>query len=297
MTERRLSAVEHRSTVGSWRFISRDIDPWLRPYVIGISAFEGVDRPSGHGLGSPSAELVVSLGGWSEWSARGQPNDDFRTEKPFLSGLRESSKTYKLEKGFSGILVDLTALGARRVIGAPMFTLANREVEASEILGTGITALHHRLLAVRGWEERFDELERYVGSRIEASPPCPCEIRQAWEATVACRGKMRIGAFGRTSSMGSRWMRELFKREFGLPPKRLAELVRFDHAIALATRRPELSWSSVAYQAGYYDQAHLINDVRARTGLSPTALRSELAPDRWMAGPDRPPGAIPDVVA
>jgi len=297
MTDRRPSMVEHRSTVGSWRFISRDPHPWLRPYVIGISAFEGVDRPTGLGLGSPSAELVISLGGWSEWLPRGRSKGEFRTGEPFISGLREVSKTYRLEKGYSGILVDLTALGARRVLGTPMSDLANREVEAREVLGAGITDLQGRLVAARGWAERFDELERYVGSRIEASSPCPGEVRVAWESIAASRGRVRIDALSRAAALGSRRMRDLFKVEFGLSPKRLVDLVRFDHAIALATREPDLSWSAVAYRAGYYDQAHLINDVRARTGLAPTACRQELAPERWMAGPDRPPGALSGVVA
>lgn len=289
--------VEHRSAVGFWRFISRDPHPWLRPYVIGISAFEGVHRPVGHGLGSPSAELVFSLGGWSAWSSPGQATDAFKTDEPFISGLRECSKCYSLEDGYSGILVDLTPLGARRVLGVPMSNVANREVEAREIVGACVTRLQHRLLAASGWAERFDELERFVGSRIEMSSPCAGGVRVAWDALVESRGRIRIDDLSRAAAMGSRRMRDIFKAEFGLSPKRLADLVRFDHAIALATRKPDLSWSEVAYRAGYYDQAHLINDLRDRTGLTPTALRHDLAPERWMAGPDRPPGAIQGVVA
>ena len=43
-------------------------------------------------------------------------------------------------------------------------------------------------------------------------------------------------------------------------------LLRFDHARELAGTMP---WTEVAFECGYYDQSHLINDFRAVTGRSP----------------------------
>lgn len=65
----------------------------------------------------------------------------------------------------------------------------------------------------------------------------------------------------------------------GLSPKRMARLVRFDHAAALLSRPATGGLAGVAAAAGYYDQSHFTNDVRAFTGLTPRQLLAGRLPD------------------
>ena len=58
-----------------------------------------------------------------------------------------------------------------------------------------------------------------------------------------------------------------FREEIGLPPKAVARLFRFEHALELADGGA--GWAEVAVAAGYYDQAHLINEFRSITGITP----------------------------
>ena len=60
---------------------------------------------------------------------------------------------------------------------------------------------------------------------------------------------------------------------FGYGPQHLGRVLRLGRAVAQADRG--VAWAEVAQRAGYADQAHLARDVRAMTGLSPTALRRE----------------------
>ena len=62
-----------------------------------------------------------------------------------------------------------------------------------------------------------------------------------------------------------------FRREIGLTPKAAARVIRFDRARRLLPRH---SGAVVAAECGYADQAHLIREFVAFTGLSPT---------RWLA--------------
>ncbi|CAM5715729.1 hypothetical protein SCALM49S_04688 [Streptomyces californicus] len=86
------------------------------------------------------------------------------------------------------------------------------------------------------------------------------------------------------------WSR--FRSQLGLAPKHAARLVRFDHAARLlAAGHPA---ARVAASTGYADQPHLHREVRAFTGMTPTALAAApwLAIDdvAWPAPPADPPG-------
>jgi AraC-like DNA-binding protein len=72
-----------------------------------------------------------------------------------------------------------------------------------------------------------------------------------------------------------------FRREVGLPPKTVARLLRFERARELAQRPNRAGWAEIAFDCGYYDQAHLINEFRAVTGRAPETFLQDAA----AAGP------------
>jgi AraC-like DNA-binding protein len=55
----------------------------------------------------------------------------------------------------------------------------------------------------------------------------------------------------------------------GLAPKALARTLRFQNALRLAGRGLSRSWSGIAAECGYADQAHLIREFRALSGATP----------------------------
>ena len=60
---------------------------------------------------------------------------------------------------------------------------------------------------------------------------------------------------------------------FGYGPQHLGRVLRLGRAVARADQGAR--WADVAGASGYADQAHLSRDLRALTGLTPTALRAE----------------------
>jgi AraC-like DNA-binding protein len=63
-------------------------------------------------------------------------------------------------------------------------------------------------------------------------------------------------------------LRNLFGREVGLSPKHFARIGRVRRVLSLAGQR---RWATVAEDAGFFDQAHMISDFRAFMGVSPEA--------------------------
>jgi transcriptional regulator GlxA family with amidase domain len=76
--------------------------------------------------------------------------------------------------------------------------------------------------------------------------------------------------------VSERHLRRVFRKAVGMSPKGFARLARFRHALRMVREDSRLSWATIAAAAGYYDQAHLIEEFRAIAGVTPRVLLSEI---------------------
>jgi len=90
------------------------------------------------------------------------------------------------------------------------------------------------------------------------------------------RGAASVSALAAELGLSERQLERRFLERVGLGPKRLARIVRFEHALELARQSPA-SQAEIAARAGYSDEPHLVREVRALSGLSFQALRRERA--------------------
>nr|WP_246347860.1 helix-turn-helix domain-containing protein [Brevundimonas variabilis] len=78
--------------------------------------------------------------------------------------------------------------------------------------------------------------------------------------------------------LSPRQLQRRFIEQVGLSPKLYARTVRFDAVLEARRKDPSLSWTDLAHRHGYFDQAHLLRDAHAFTGLPPSSLIPEGQP-------------------
>jgi AraC-like DNA-binding protein len=70
-----------------------------------------------------------------------------------------------------------------------------------------------------------------------------------------------------------RQLQRLFKKEMGIGPKDFINFVRYQFAIqAIRTVDPTKSLFDIAFDTGYYDHAHLTNEIKKYAGIPPSRL-------------------------
>lgn len=62
---------------------------------------------------------------------------------------------------------------------------------------------------------------------------------------------------------------DLFKKYVGVSPKSYLRIIRFQKVILEIEKNREINWSTIAYDCGYYDQSHFINDFKKFSGFTP----------------------------
>jgi AraC-like DNA-binding protein len=215
----------------------------------------------------PGSHVVVILTLEEHWLINGERRTSF------AGGLHEAQVTTEHPGRTFGIHVDLDPLGARALFGLPLHELANRTVEVDDVLDEPF--LTERLAESRDWAGRFKLLDEMFTRRLADARPSR-EIAWAWRALQATHGRAVIGALAEELGWSRKRIVSRFRDEIGLPPKAVAKLIRFERARRLAGTLP---WAALAFECGYYDQSHLINDFRAITGRTPeTFLQDPTAP-------------------
>ncbi len=160
-----------------------------------------------------------------------------------------------------------------------MHELTNRVVELEDLLGPRTALLVERLYDAPGWAERFDVLDAALARRLADTPPPAPEVAWAWDRLHATDGAFPVTALASELGWSRRRLGAAFRDQVGLPPKLLARILRFDRVVArLRTQDPE-RWADVAYDAGYYDQAHFNRDFRELAGITPSAFLASRLPD------------------
>ena len=105
---------------------------------------------------------------------------------------------------------------------------------------------------------RFRSIERFAA---DAPRPDPLAEAVWWGAD--------LGAIGRGFGYGERQVRRRILAATGHAPKRLMRIARMQRL--LLDGRGE-SWARSAVEHGFYDEAHMANDVRDLAGATPHAL-------------------------
>lgn len=166
--------------------------------------------------------------------------------------------------------VAAAALGASPELSGTMAPLA-------DVWGRDAERVEDRLRAAASWDERFTIAADVLGRRLDARSPVDPEVAHAWRRTLTSRGLVRVDSLAGEVGWSRKRLWSRFGAQLGTSPKRVARLVRFDHAAHLLAAGHAAA--SVAAESGYVDQSHLHHEVKAFTGLTPSAVA--VAP--WLA--------------
>jgi methylphosphotriester-DNA--protein-cysteine methyltransferase len=89
---------------------------------------------------------------------------------------------------------------------------------------------------------------------------------------------VRIGKIAETIGISHKHLLREFDRCVGLTPKLFARLCAFQRVIQSVGQKAEVDWAGTAAMCGYHDQAHLIHEFRAFSGLTPAHYLTKRGP-------------------
>jgi AraC-like DNA-binding protein len=142
-----------------------------------------------------------------------------------------------------------------------------------------LTGLGVRFDRIRRLAEVGEAAERIAGAMIELLAGISNCKREVDPLTSAVANELRkAGAPPRIADMAKlfdvseRTLRRRFEQNIGVPPKYYARQFRLKQLLLEMDRHQNPKWATLALDFGYFDQAHMIDDVRSLTGIRPSTL-------------------------
>ena len=284
-----MRVAEHTSELGRWDEVERAADPRLRPYVHGYFATSSsLVRPAWE-RHLPAAEVPMVLN-FGASHTREDPRWDSgpqRLDHAWVTGLQTR---YHLGEAIGErrfMVVRFTPLGAHLFLRLSMESLTDRVVPLDQVDPRIASLVSDHVMVARGWAERFDAMEQLIASRV-AGCAVPPDVEWAWDGLARTWGRTPVASLAAGAGCSHRHLIQQFRTCIGLPPKRVAMLLRFHRSISAVTRsgpadspnRPYLEgsappaadarWAHIAAACGYFDQSHLIHEFRAFAGATPS---------------------------
>jgi AraC-like DNA-binding protein len=186
-------------------------------------------------------------------------------------GVRVSGKNIEC------VQVRLTPMVAHAVLGVCPSELERAVVALDDLWGRDASRILERLGATQSWDERFALTEAALVRRRASGPTVDREVAWVWDRMVVNRGWVRVDELAVEIGWSRKRLWTRFRSQIGMPPKRAAKLIRFDHAAHRLSAGHGAA--SVAAETGYVDQSHLHRDVLEFTGGTP----STMVDDTWLA--------------
>lgn len=90
----------------------------------------------------------------------------------------------------------------------------------------------------------------------------------AVSAINLCGGDISVSRLAETVCLINKQFQRIFSEHVGAMPKEFMRIVRFHKALFTLQNNPSLSFTQLAYECGYYDQAHLTNEFKLFSGYS-----------------------------
>jgi AraC-like DNA-binding protein len=124
----------------------------------------------------------------------------------------------------------------------------------------------------RGVEEIEDFL---IGKRLNTLFK-PQQLRASAKLLYRTKGKFRVAELADYLNLSMRQVQRQFDEATGVSPKTLARTIRFEAIQKHLMLEPDTKLTDLAYEFGYTDQAHFINDFKAFMNKTPGEFAEEM---------------------
>ncbi|WP_116952444.1 helix-turn-helix domain-containing protein [Jiangella endophytica] len=152
----------------------------------------------------------------------------------------------------------------------PAAALTDPVTPLADLWGADGGAVRERVLVAATPGERLDALERVLLARLRAAGLPGPDGAVVYAVAALDRGAA-VGVVAERIGASASTLQRRFRAAVGLSPKQFGRVRRLQRVLRAVTTPggPAPDWAEVAARHGYFDQAHLVNDFRALTGLTP----------------------------
>ncbi|MDP4217717.1 MAG: helix-turn-helix domain-containing protein [Bacteroidota bacterium] len=244
----------------------------LRPFISNFTYYKGYrpDHRIDRYLPNGNIEIIIDLTDRPKYIYDNQTLTEKQAcKRIWISGMRDEFITIPSGLDAEMFIIEFKKGMAYPMLGLPLTEITGTVVHGELILDKVFLELRERLFTCAQAGEMFVLAERLLarqfGSRLTVNP----FVEFAVGKILGSPTSLSIRSVADKTGYSARHFIRIFSDHVGVTPKRFLRIIRFQRAINEIEVKGSIPWAALAYDCGYYDQAHFISDFKSFSGLTP----------------------------
>lgn len=184
-----------------------------------------------------------------------------------LTGLHDSYRLFKNSADTGTILVYFKEAGAAAFFKQPIHEVFRESISLDNfMLRSALLIIEEQIAEAKTDIQRINVVEQFLIARMK-QPVTDNLVLTALSLMYKSKGNIRIKDLMQQLHISQSPLEKRFRNVVGASPKKFASIVRFKHTIQ--QYNPQNPLTNLAYEAGFYDQAHFIREFKNFTGETP----------------------------
>jgi AraC-like DNA-binding protein len=166
----------------------------------------------------------------------------------------------------------LLPAGWASLMGVEAPNYIDRAFDARLIFGDWIMQVREELIGAQEFSEQIELGCLAAEDIFRFKDSAPFEFTSRVDHWLSTEPDPDVNALAEATGLSQRQLERMTKRHYGMPPKKLARKYRALRAAQLLAHGDSLDDAGLGL--AFYDQSHLVREVKQFTGLTPSQLRA-----------------------
>ena len=206
-----------------------------------------------------------------------QFDDILNNDLCILDGSNTLSKKLSLKGSLNAIGIRFKPAGANLLFSLPLNELKNETISLSDTTLKKPSELYYNLIEAQTFHSKVLVIENWLCHSLHSEKNISNVVLASLMLIKAHKGLLPIKSVASQLDYNQRRIERLFNAQVGMTPKEYSRILRIEQARAYIKNNKDSSFATIAYDLGYYDQAHFINQFKNVEGITPREYSLKLS--------------------
>ena len=173
------------------------------------------------------------------------------------------------------LVVVFQPYGLHALSGIAAADLNDSLIKLNELFKSEGRDLEDQVLNETSIQNKIEHIENFVSKKLSSVSNLDKALTGALKLIDNCKGNVSVTQLLHILPITEKQLERRFNQYIGISPKRFSAIMQLQYFLkSLQNSSPGKKIADVAYESGYYDQAHLNNHFKKNIGITPSAYKT-----------------------
>ncbi|MCC8134978.1 MAG: helix-turn-helix domain-containing protein [Tannerellaceae bacterium] len=194
--------------------------------------------------------------------------------RTFIGGQTNTYNELTLTGTIKMIAVSFHPYGARAFFNLSMLDFLNRTIPVDCMGDKKLEELEEKIMDTEDIRTCILLIEAFLLKRLITDQDHYFKRLQHSLLMAKIQPETKTFQLASASCFSTKQYKRIFNEYVGINPKEFLRILRFQRTLHILHNQPSILFTDLAFQAGYYDQAHLTKEFKRFSGYMPTQYKT-----------------------